>query len=239
MNNKNWALPVSIIIAGLIIGGTIYYSSGSKKPSSPTDQNTNTQQQINGPREISSSDHVLGSPNADLTFFVFTDFECPFCKTFNSTINQMMEEYGKTGKVQLVLRDFPLDQLHSKARKEAEAAECAADQGGNDKFFAYVNRLFEITPSNDGLDPAQLPQIAQYVGLNVDQFNQCLNSGKLADKVQTDEEDAIASGAQGTPYAVIVTKNGEKYPIGGALPYSQLKIIIDQLLNSTSTPEGQ
>lgn len=226
------ALPISIIIAGLIIAGTIYYT---KKPSSPAN-NTNPvpaqKQEIKGPKEITVDDHILGNPDAALTFILFTDFECPFCKRFNETTNQMMDEYGKQGKVRLVFRHFPLDQLHTKSRKEAEASECAADLGGNEIFWKYVDRLFAITPSNDKLDPAELPKIAEYVGLDKNKFSDCLNSGKFADKVQGYYEDAVASGANGTPFFVIINQKGEKFPISGALPYQELKLALDQLLEA-------
>lgn len=230
MGNKNWALPISIVIAGLIIAGTIYYT---KKPASPAN-NTNPvpaqKQEIKGPKEITDNDHILGNPDAALTFILFTDFECPFCKRFNETTNQMMDEYGKQGKVRLVFRHFPLDQLHTKSRKEAEASECAADIGGNEIFWKYVDRLFAVTPSNDKLDPAELPKIAEYVGLDKNKFSECLNSGKFTDKVQGHYEDAIASGANGTPFFVIINQKGEKFPISGALPYQELKLTLDQLL---------
>jgi protein-disulfide isomerase len=226
---KNLSLPISIVIAGLIIAGTIYYT---KKPSPAN--NTNPipaqKQEIKGPKEITADDHILGNPDATLTFILFTDFECLFCKRFNETTNQMIEEYGKQGKVRLVFRHFPLDQLHTKSRKEAEASECAADLGGNEIFWKYIDRLFAVTPSNDKLEPAELPKIADYVGLDKNQFSECLNSGKFADKVQGYYEDAIASGANGTPFFVIINQKGEKFPISGALPYQELKLLLNQLL---------
>jgi len=228
---KNLSLPISIVIAGIIIAGTIYYT---KKPSPPSPNNTNPvpsqKQEMKGPKEITADDHILGNPDADLTFILYTDLECPFCKKFNDTSNQMMDEYGKQGKVRLVFRHFPLDSLHTKSRKEAEATECAADLGGNEVFWKYVNRLFAITPSNDKLDPAELPKIAEYVGLDKNKFSDCLNSGKFANKVQGYSEDAVASGAKGTPFFVIINKKGEKFPVSGAIPYQELKLALDQLL---------
>ncbi|MBI4692318.1 MAG: DsbA family protein [Candidatus Terrybacteria bacterium] len=232
MKNKNLVLPISVVIAGIIIAGTIYYTRNNK----PLPNNANPvpaqKQEIKGPRPIGPDDHVLGSPEAALTFILFTDFECPFCKRFNVTTKQMMEEYGKQGKILLVFRHFPLDSLHTKSRKEAEASECASDIGGNDKFWQYVDRLFEITPSNDKLELTELPKIAEYVGIDKEKFNECLNSGKFAARVQKDYEDAVASGAEGTPYFVIINKKGEKYPVSGALPYSEIKLILNQLLET-------
>lgn len=232
MNNKNLALPISIVIAGIIIAGTIYYTKKSASPANNTNPVPAQKQEIKGPKEITDDDHILGNPDATLTFILYTDLECPFCKKFNDTLNQMMDEYGKQGKVSLVFRHFPLDSLHTKSRKEAEATECAADLGGNEAFWKYVNRLFDITPSNDGLDPAELPKIAEYVGLDKNKFSDCLKSGKFANKVQGYYEDAVASGANGTPFFIIINKKGEKFPVSGAIPYQELKIALDQLLEA-------
>ena len=62
------------------------------------------------------------------------------------------------GQVAWVYRHFPIDSLHSRARKEAEATECANEFGGNTVFWQYLDKIFELTPSNDGLDPAELPK---------------------------------------------------------------------------------
>lgn len=233
-NKQNLTLPIAIVVAGIIVAGTIYYTSTKTNPSpnnpAAAGEIVSEKQEIKGPKEVTSGDHTLGSPDAPLTLIVFTDLECPWCKKFHETVLQVAEEYGKNGKVMTVFRHFPLDSLHQKSRKEAEASECAADLGGNEKFWQYVNRVFEITPANDGLDPAELPKIAEYVGLDKNKFIECLNSGKFAGRVQENLDDAIASGGEGTPYFVIINKNGEKYPFSGYLPFQQLKIILDQLL---------
>lgn len=105
---------------------------------------------------VTEKDHIAGNPNAELLIVEYSDPECPFCKRFHETMMQVMNEYGKTDKVAWVYRHFPLDSIHSKARKEAEAIECAGELGGNDKFWEYLNKLEEITPANNQLDPALL-----------------------------------------------------------------------------------
>ena len=141
-----------------------------------------------------------------------------------------MEEYGKDGKVAWIYRHFPIDSLHSKARKEAEATECANELGGVEKFWEYTNTLYEITNSNDSLDPAELPKIAKTVGLDVKAFNTCLSSGKYADKVEADYQDAVKAGGRGTPNSILVTKDGTKTTVQGAQPYESLKAVLDALL---------
>ncbi len=101
---------------------------------------------------VTDKDHIAGNAQADIIIVEYSDTECPFCKKFHETMIQVMDEYGKSGKVAWVYRHFPLDALHKKARKEAEATECAAELGGNDKFWEYLNLMMKITPANDQLD---------------------------------------------------------------------------------------
>ncbi|MBT3539264.1 DsbA family protein [Candidatus Parcubacteria bacterium] len=179
--------------------------------------------------EITADDHIKGNVDAPITIVEFSDSECPFCKRFHNTMEEVMDEYGD--KVRWVYKHAPLDGLHRKARKEAEAMECAYDQGGNDAFWKFTDRLYEVTPSNDGLPVDELPNIAKFAGLNVSEFNTCLDSGKFADKVQSQLNEAQAAGLRGTPYSVIITQDGETIPVSGAYQFAQMKSIIDQLLN--------
>ena len=147
-------------------------------------------------------------------------------------MQQVIDEYGKKGEVAWVYRHFPLDALHSKARKEAEATECANELGGNVAFWNYIDRLFEVTPSNNGLDLAQLPVIAKNIGLDQSAFKTCLDSGKFADYVSRDLDDARAAGGSGTPYSIVIAANGEKFTINGAQPFEEVKRVIDLALQA-------
>lgn len=175
---------------------------------------------------VTDDDWVRGKKDAKVSVVEFSDTECPFCKRFHPTMQRLIEEYPDD--VNWVYRHFPLS-IHPKAAKEAEATECAGELGGQDGFWNYVDRLFEVTPSNNGLDPAQLPQIAEEVGLDRAKFEVCLNSGKYAQKVQDHLNQATAAGANGTPYSVVVV-GGQKTPVSGAVPYEQLKSIIDSVI---------
>lgn len=232
---NNFTTPAAIIIAGIIIAGAVIYSSGDKSSAKPADrfaaQVADSVRDIAGDlRAVSSEDHILGNPDAAVKIVEFSDTECPFCKRFHSTMKQAIEEYGKNGQVAWVYRHFPLDAIHPKARKEAEAAECANELGGNDKFFAYLDRLFEVTPSNNGLDPGELPKIAEYVGLDAARFQSCLESGRYAQHVADDLADAQNSGGNGTPWSVVIASSGKKFPLSGAQPYSAVKALVETAL---------
>lgn len=225
-------MPVAVIIAGALIAGAVIYSGGkSDTTRGNVAQQPQVAQQQTGDLEkmtpVSSKDHIRGNPNAPVKIVEYSDTECPFCKRFHTTMNEVMNEYGKDGKVAWVYRHFPLDQLHPKARKEAVAMECANEQGGNDKFWAYADRLYEVTPANNGLDPAELPKIAQYVGLDTGKFNTCLASTKYDQHIEDEVQNAQATGGNGTPWSIVVGKDGKKYPLSGAQPLSAVKQLID------------
>lgn len=226
----NITVPVAIVIAGVLIAGALYFTkSGEKNETVQKNSGQETADIALSP--VTADDHILGNPNAPIVVVEYSDTECPFCKTFHVTMNKIMEEYGKNGKVAWVYRHFPLDSIHPKADKEAEGAECAAELGGNDAFWKYMNRVFEITPSNNNLDLAKLPEIAMELGLDKVRFETCLASGKYAEKVESQFQSGIAIGIRGTPHSIIITnKDGKKYPLEGAQPYVTVKTVIDAAL---------
>jgi len=170
--------------------------------------------------EITKDDHVLGNVDAPITLVNFSCFECPFSGRIVPTLKRILQEYD--GKVRVVYKHFPLSSIHPNAQKTAEAAECAAEQG---KFWEYHDKVFENQRA--GLSVENLKKWAKEVGLNETQFNECLNSGKYAQKVQKDYEEGIQKGVRATPSIFV---NGEL--IEGAVPYETFKEKIDNLLSS-------
>ncbi len=205
---SQYILPITIVVAGVLIAGAVFLVG--KNGTTPTE---------NG-----------GNPDAPVKVVEYADLECPYCKVFNATMHQVMDYYGTSGKVAWVYRPFPLGSIHSKAPKEAEAAECAADQGGDTTFFKFIDRVYEVTPGENNLDPAQLPIIAKYVGLNVDTFNTCLSSGKYTKKVQDSYAEAIAAGGQGTPFTLVMVGT-DSVVLNGAQQYDSMRAAIDTVLS--------
>ncbi len=224
---QNLTVPIAIVLAGAIIAGALYFTKGTTPPK----ENTENEPTAADIAPVTPNDHILGNPDAPIVIVEYSDTECPFCKTFHTTMNRIMDEYGKDGKVAWVYRHFPLDQIHPKADKEAEATECAFAQGGNDMFWKYINRIFEVTPSNNNLDLAQLPKIAEELGLDKAKFESCLSSGTYASKVESQFQSGITAGVQGTPNSFIITKkDGKTYSLEGAQPYATVKSVIDAAL---------
>jgi predicted DsbA family dithiol-disulfide isomerase len=112
----------------------------------------------------------------------------------------------ESGKVAWVYRHSPIDALHQKSRKEAEATECVNELGGNSAFWTMLDAIYANTPSNDGLEASKLPQLAKNAGVDVEQFTSCLTSGKYASKIESSIQDAAKAGANGTPYSLLILK---------------------------------
>ena len=230
-------LSGAVVLAAVIIGVSVLYAGNifsplSGKDSQNQNQNNGALAQAQNILSIRSDDYVWGSKDAPVKLFEFSDLECPYCKQFHVTLNQVMNTYGSSGKVAVVYRHFPLDSIHPKARHEAEAAECAGSVGGNGAFWKYVNRLFDVTPSNNGLDPAQLPQIAAFTGLDQKQFADCLNKEPFAEKITQQQQEGVTLGVQGTPYSFVVSSSGKIFQINGAQDETSIRNILDIALRS-------
>lgn len=226
---KNISVPAAILLSAIIISGAILYSK-----SAPISGGSAAIAGRPNLAQVSTDDDpVLGDKNAPLTLIEFSDYECPFCKrSFDQVLPELKKNYIDTGKLKLVYRDFPLS-FHANAHKEAEAAECARSQSDDATYFKFHDQIFTRTTSNGyGLALSQLPIIAQSLGLNVSQFERCLDSGKFKGEVDKDTDDGSAAGVSGTP-AWFIGKSSKDGTIDGTLvvgaqPFSTFKIIIDE-----------
>ncbi len=162
-----------------------------------------------------------GPADAPVTIIVFSDFECPYCVSLNTTLTKVMAE--DAGKVRIVFRHFPLDQIHPRAGKAAEASFCAEEQG---KFWEMHDELFK---DRSKLAVEDLKKKAEIIGLDAGRFDSCLSSGKYAARVKADSEAGRAAGVGSTPTMFI---NGR--PLIGAQPYQEIVRVIDAELSSSS-----
>jgi protein-disulfide isomerase len=167
-----------------------------------------------------------GPVNAPVTIVEFSDFECPFCKRAHPTLTQLFEKYA--GKVKLVYRDFPLESIHPQARRAAEAARCAQDQG---KFWDYYDTLFTESPK---LALDDLKRYAAQVGIDVNKFDECLSGGVHKTAVQEDIDEGTRLGVSGTPAFFV---NGR--PLSGAQPIEAFARIIEEELTRISSLQSK
>jgi protein-disulfide isomerase len=169
------------------------------------------------------TDHITGAKNGKVTLIEYSDFECPFCKRHFATMQQIIKDYPND--VRVIYRHFPLS-FHQNAEKEAEASECVAALGGNDAFWKFHDKVFTDTTSNGtGFALTALGPAAASFGVDQKKFQDCLDSGKMAARVNQDQQEGGAAGVEGTPATFV---NGEL--VSGAVPYATFKAKIDALL---------
>jgi protein-disulfide isomerase len=160
---------------------------------------------------------VKGDPKAPITIVEFSDFQCPYCKNSESTLDELLTKYS--GRVKLAYLDFPLPEIHPRAESAAEAARCAGEQG---KFWEYHDALYA---DQSKLDASQLLARARTLHLDEKSFQSCLNSGKYKSKIEADLEQGRKVGVAGTPGFFV---NGV-FLSGARSPADFEKIIDNQL----------
>jgi protein-disulfide isomerase len=237
-------LPGAIIVAGALVAVALIWISRPAAAPGAASNGNDIQSTASSMAPVTAADHILGNPNAPIKLVEYSDPSCPYCKTFNPTMEAIMTGYGPGGKVVWVYRQFPLDKpdetgniFHPNSGKEATAFECAGALGGTTVFFAYEKRWFEAFPLDGAsrtasADQAQIAQTAEDVGLDPVSFNECLSSGRFKDKLDKSYTDGLNAGVAGTPYTVIITPSGTNLPPVGAISYSTLKTVIDTLISS-------
>ena len=169
----------------------------------------------------SEGHNAVGPDSASAELVIFSCFECPYCRRFNETVDQIREDEELASQVRVVFRHFPLRNMHPMAQKAHEASVCAEDQG---KFWEFHDALW----TDDRISADSLEQHAMLIGLDTEAFAECLNSGSGYDRVQADFEEAIGLGLTGTPTVFL---NGRD--IGG-MPFNRLKAEIERELGESN-----
>lgn len=220
-------LPVSILIAAFMISGTLMYTRASSNRNAGSAVLGQQVPQAGAKVNVSADDDpFLGNEKAKVTVVEFSDFQCPFCRSFwRDSLPQIKKEYIGIGKIKFVYRDFPLS-FHPGAEPAAEGASCAREQG---KFWEFHDKIFEEQDKRGQgtiqFTASDVKKWAGQVGLDVAKFNQCLDSEKYKEEVAKDVADGTAAGVSGTPTTFI---NGRS--LVGAQPFSAFKALIDEEL---------
>jgi protein-disulfide isomerase len=168
--------------------------------------------------------YIDGNRDSTIVLVEFADYECPYCEKVHEHILQLKKDYGD--KIAIAYKDFPLP-MHPRAEKAAEAARCAGDQG---KFWPYHNILY----TSRALNVEQLKAQARALGLDGQKFDQCLDSGAMAQAVKKDLDEGVALGLTGTPSFFV---NGHFFT--GAVDYAGLKQMVDQQLTVMAKEKPQ
>lgn len=230
---RSLGIPVAILIGFGLIAAAIFMTGNPA--AAPTDvagdSTTETESgDITKIDPVTEDDHIRGNPNAPIVFVEYSDYDCPFCKSFHETMKRIMEEYGESGQVAWVYRHFPIQQLHPSAPKIAEASECVAELGGNQAFWTFSDLVFEERGTNEPTDLSRLSEFAATAGVDTAEFDACFESGKMQSRVEADFADANEIGGRGTPHTVVLVGDQQGI-VNGAQPYAVVNDIVQNLLS--------
>jgi len=153
---------------------------------------------------VNDKDHIQGNGNAEVTIVEYGDYQCPHCGAAHPILKKMMAELGR--QIRFVFRNFPLSEMHEYARPAALAAEAAGQQG---KFWEMHDAIYE---NQLNLSTRLFIDLAEQLGLDIDNFKSAMQDQRLDEKVEGDFESGMMSGVNGTPTFFV---NGEKFD-GGA-----------------------
>ena len=215
---KIYFLAIPIII-GIIIGAGL---TSNLEKSSEDSSILNKENLIQGST-------ILGNPNAEITIVEFGDYQCTFCYKFHDeTMKKINQEYIKTANVNFIYKDFPLNGEQSILA--SEASYCAQKQN---KFWEYHDTLYNNWGGeNTGwITENILQEFARDVGLNLDEFSQCLKNSEFRQKVLDNEQFAREIGINATP-SFLIFNDSELYRIIGAQPFDKFEQAFEELGNS-------
>lgn len=224
--NKNFLLGMVsgiavLAVIGMVIFGTLYFTNKSADDGQVAGEEIdNNEQQDEQPvnLEIAETDWVLGSRDAKVKVFEFSDFQCPYCARFHEVMHQIVEEYPDD--VAWIYKQFPI-RSHPLGPPGAVATECAGEQG---KFWQMADMIFE---NQDNLTEDSFAAFAQNLGLDMGKYNSCYENNPYEEKILTEYNLGVDLGVRGTPSNFI---NGQLVP--GAVPYESMKQIVEDILQN-------
>ncbi len=251
---KTWATPIAVLLVGVMIALAIFFglrtldgsrtvktdTVGSQAGGAAGEALPPTDPAGSLPLEVKTSidnDPILGNrETAQIAIVEFSDYECPFCERFwRQTLGQIKENFIDSGEVILVYRDLPLSFHDPAATEEANAAECARQQGGDEVYYQFHDQIYEKTPGNgQGISEDGLITIGTSLGLNRTKLAKCIQDQEFAEEIRKDTADANKVGINGTPGFVIgkLAQDGsvEGVVISGAEPYVNFEKVINEQL---------
>lgn len=238
--NQNFVV-ILLVVIGLGVGffvGSIWTENQIMKKgglagigaaptaAAPTGPEGPTPDQLAQLPEVTDKDHIRGNKDAKVMLVEYSDYECPFCASFHPTLEAMMEQYGDD--VAWVYRHYPLP-FHPLAQPSAEAAECVAKFHGNDGFWAYSDKLFEMNAAGTLTEDSMMAAISE-LGYDQSRVESCVDSGEMKSVVDDHYNSGTTAGVSGTPGTFIVTKDGAQELIPGALPEASVSSLIEKYL---------
>ena len=197
--------------------------AGQDQPQRPSEP---TQETMKNLPPVNEADHQLGAAEPKLTIVEYSNFLCGHCNNFQSTMTQLIEEYGQ--QIKWVYRHFA---FNTGSQNLAALTECVGKYGGEDKFWQFSDELHQaISEDSSNAQLENAYQLAAKVGVNQSTVKNCVESGEFQQKVEQQAQGGKAAGATGTPNSFIITDDGQYHFVRGALPFSMLQSTIEELL---------
>jgi len=224
MNKRVLLLAIfAVMIVSVVLYASSYYSQlmeMQEKRMSMSGQNA--------PINLTSGSPVLGSASAPITIVEFGDYQCEACyHWYHNTRADIIDNYIDTGKANLVFMDLPF--LGRDSITAAQATYCADDQG---KYWEYHETLYNFQEAIDNgwASKDRLVSFAFNLDMNLDEFNDCMDSSKYAKRVKANYDESQRFGAEATPTFLIISPDGAVKKITSAQPYSVFSQVIEPML---------
>lgn len=235
-------VPIAIVFGFSLIALAVYYSGiGSTTEIKPVAQNTSNSAESGKIKPVDSTDYIRGNPNAPILIVEYSDYDCPFCKNFHETMNQVMNEFGVTGRVAWVYRQLPIKELHPNSQRISEAALCVGELAGNDGFWKFSDSVFRERGDTELTNISRLPEYASNAGVDKDAFTKCIDSDKHQKTIDDTVNEGTELGIAGTPQSYVIVGK-QQATIEGAQPYPIIKQIVSDLIGQLegieTTPTG-
>ena len=227
--NKKLVVSVAfvVIVAIVIISFSTYYATLLETQKVAQDRFLASQQEPQ--QEFENGSPILGSESAPITIIEFGDYQCEACYAwFHTTRDTLIDNYVETGKAKLIFVDLPF--LGRDSPMAAQASYCAEDQG---QYWEYHTMLYTFQdghPDSGWADRDRLNSFAFSLDMNIDEFNECMDSSKYKKRVNANYDEAVKNKVQSTPTFIIISEDGKKEQFSGAQPYSVFSVTIESML---------
>ena len=227
--NKKLVVSVAfvVIVAVVIISFSTYYATLLETQKLAQDRFLASQQEPQ--QEFENGSPILGSESAPITIVEFGDYQCEACYAwFHTTRDTLIDNYVETGKAKLIFVDLPF--LGRDSPMAAQASYCAEDQG---QYWEYHEMLYTFQdghPDSGWADRDRLNSFAFSLDMNIDEFNDCMDSSKYKNRVKANYDEAVKNGAQSTPTFIIISEDGKREQFSGSQPYSVFAATIESML---------
>ena len=216
-----------VIVIIVVISFSSYYFTILETQQIAQDRFIAAQQKAQ--QEFENGSPVLGSESATITIIEFGDYQCEACyHWFHNTRSTLIDNYIETGKAKLIFVDLPF--LGRDSPIAAQASYCAEDQG---KYWEYHTILYTFQdgpPDSGWADRDRLNSFAFSLDMNIDEFNECMDSSKYKKRAKANYDEAVKNGANSTPTFIIISQDGAIEKFAGAQPYPVFASMIESML---------